>query len=166
MKKMFLYAALALIVVVGSYQFVMARPGHGGGNGGNPPMERRQPISFVTELKLTEDQVSKISTLIQNQQTACTALEDKMQTSRNSLELLQWSKDFTAEKAEAIEKTMQESMSQHQLLQQKLMVDIKSLLTTEQLALFNKLNPGRGRGPKDGNGPGQGDDPGKGRGKN
>ena len=156
MKKWFMYTALALILVLGSYQLVMARPGQGAGKGGNPPCENRQPISFVQELKLTDDQVSKITVLIQNTNTASDVLEDKMQTSRNNLQVLQWSKDFSTEKADAIIKVMQDSMAQRQLLEQKLMVDIKSLLTTEQLQLFNKLHNGKGEGPGQGQEPGQG----------
>jgi Spy/CpxP family protein refolding chaperone len=160
MKKMFVYTALALIVVLGSYQLVMARPGQGGGNGGNPPAGKFQPISFVQELKLTDDQVSKIGVLVSNNNTATAALEDKIQASRNELQMLQWSKDFTKEKVDAITKSMKDSMSSRQLLEQKLMVDIKGLLTTEQLTLFNKLHAGKGKGP------GEGQKPGKGRGQN
>lgn len=151
-----MYTALALILVLGSYQLVMARPGQGGGKGGNPPNENRQPISFVQELKLTDDQVSKIGVLVSNNNTATAVLEDKMQASRNELQMLQWSKDFTTEKADAMIKTMQDSMAKHQLLEEKLMVDIKGLLTTEQLDLFNKLHRGKGDGPGQGREPGQG----------
>jgi Spy/CpxP family protein refolding chaperone len=156
MKKWFMYTALALILVLGSYQLVMARPGQGAGKGGNPPNENRQPISFVQELKLTDDQVSKIEAFIQKTNQESAVLEDNMQTSRNNLQVLQWSKDFSTEKADAIIKVMQDSMAKRQLLEQKLMVDIKSLLTTEQLALFNKLHAGKGEGPGEGQEPGQG----------
>jgi Spy/CpxP family protein refolding chaperone len=127
-----------------------------------------EPISFVAELKLTDDQVSKIGVLVSNNNTATEALEDKMHASRNQLETLQWSKDFTKEKADALIKTMQDSMANRQLLEQKLMVDIKSLLTTEQLAIFNKLHQGprEGRGPGEGREPGEGEGPGRGRGQN
>ena len=163
MKKMFMYAVLALIVVIGTYQIVMAGPRGGCGNGENPPTGIHQVISFVKELKLTDDQVIKITALIQTHETSSTILEEKSQTNKNKLELLQWSKDFTTEKAEAIQKEMQDSMTQMQLLEQKLMVDIKSLLTTEQLELFNKLNPSRRQGPGLGNRPGDGNGPGQGR---
>lgn len=156
MKKWFMYTTLALILVLGSYQLVMARPGQGAGKGGTPPNENRQPISFVQELKLTDDQVSKIGVLIQKTNQESAVLEDNMQSSRNNMQVLQWSKDFTTEKAEAMIKTMQDSMSSRQLLEQKLMVDIKGLLTTEQLALFNKLHQGKGEGPREGRKPGKG----------
>jgi Spy/CpxP family protein refolding chaperone len=134
----------------------MARPGQGGGNPGNSPAGKFQPISYVQELKLTDDQVSKIAVLIKNNQTASAVLEDKMQINRDSLQTLQWSKDFMQEKVDAITKEMKDTMAQRQLLEQKLMVDIKSLLTTEQLQLFNKLHNGRGEGPGQGQEPGQG----------
>lgn len=160
MKKMFVYTALALIVVLGSYQLVMAKPGQGGGKPGNPPAAKFQSIGYVQELKLTDDQVNKIGVLIANNNTATAILEDKNQASKNELQTLQWSKDFTKEKVDAIAKTMKDSMTNRQLLEQKLMVDIKNLLTTEQLVLFNKLHQGKGEGP------GKGREPGKGRGKN
>ena len=156
---MFVYTALALIVVLGSYQLVMARPGQGAGNGGNPSANRLQPIGYVQELALSDDQLNKITVLIQNNNTACAVLEDKMQSTKNSLQALQWSKEFTQEKATIMTKAMQDSMTQMQLLKQKLMVDIKGLLTTEQLSIFNKLHKGAGKGP------GEGKEPGKGRGK-
>jgi Spy/CpxP family protein refolding chaperone len=156
MKKIFVYTALALIVTLGSYQLVMARPGQGKENPGNSPAAIFQPISYVQELKLTDDQVNKIGVLISNNNTAAAVLEDKMQANRDSLQILQWSKDFTQAKVDVITKEMQDTMAQVQLLKEKLMVDIKSLLTTEQLGLFNKLHAGNGKGPGQGQNPGQG----------
>jgi len=155
MKKLYTYTALALIVILGSYQLVMARPGKGNGDG-PPPDEKRMPISFVQELKLTDDQVSKITALIQTKNTNCAVLEDKMQENKKKMELLQWSKDFSQEKVDAIIKEIKDTMTQLMLNHEKLNVDIKAQLTLEQVQIFNKLQMGKGKGPGNGRGPGRG----------
>jgi Spy/CpxP family protein refolding chaperone len=149
MKKLYTYTALALIVILGSYQMVMARPGQEKG-GDKPGNNNRPPISFVQALQLTDDQVGLITVLIKNNNTACTILEDKMQANKDSMQLLEWSKDFSPEKVEALMKDTRDTMTKLQLNHEKLMVDIKLLLTTEQLQKFNQIM----EGPKEG--PGQG----------
>ena len=155
MKKLYTFTALALIVILGSYQLVMARPGKGNGDA-PPPDEKRMPISFVQELKLTEVQISKITPLIQANNVTCTLLEDKMQANKKQMELLQWSIDFSQEKVDAIIKEMKDTMTQLMLNHEKLNVDIKAQLTLEQVQIFNKLQMGKGRGPGPGNGRGPG----------
>lgn len=150
MKKIFTYTALALIVILGSYQLVMARPGQGRNNPPGNPGQERGPISFVQALGLSDDQVAKIGALIQNNNTVCQPLQDKIQAAKNNLAALEWSKDFSPEKVEALMKEMRDTMTTLQLNHEKLNVDIKLQLTTEQLQKYNQILSG----PKEG--PGQG----------
>lgn len=147
MNKLYRYTALALIVLLGSYQLVMARPGQGGGNKPGNGTDRG-PIPFVQALQLTDEQVAKIGALIQESQTKCAVLQDKIQTNTNLMQAIQWSKDFSPEKVEAMMKEMRDTMNQLQLNHQKLDVDIKFLLTPEQLQKYNEIMSG----PKEGKG--------------
>lgn len=148
MKKLYVYTALALIAILGSYQLVMAGPGMGGdhpGQGNHPA-----PVPFVQALQLSDEQVAKIGTLIQASQTVVAPLQDKIQSNTNQMQALQWSKDFSPEKMEAIMKDTRDTMNLLQLNHQKLEVEIKMLLTPEQLQKYNDIMSG----PKEG--PGQG----------
>jgi Spy/CpxP family protein refolding chaperone len=147
MNKLYRYTALALIVLLGSYQLVMARPGQGGGNQPGKGNDRG-PVPFVQALQLTDEQVAKIGALIQESQTKCAVLQDKIQSNTNLMQAIQWSKDFSPEKVEAIMKEMRDTMNQLQLNHQKLDVDIKFLLTPEQLQKYNEIMSG----PKEGQG--------------
>ena len=141
---MFVYTALALIIILGTYQLVMAKPGKGKGN--TPQPNRNMPISYVQELKLTDDQVTKITGIIQNNNTACAVLEDKIQLNRDKLQVLQWSKNFSKENVDAIAKEMKDTMTQIRLNNEKLIVDIKAQLTLEQVQVFNRIQMRRMKG--------------------
>jgi Spy/CpxP family protein refolding chaperone len=121
----------------------MARPGQGAGNPqGN---KNRGPIPYVQALQLTDDQVSKIGALIQESQTKCAVLQDKIQANTNQMQALEWSKDFSPEKVQSIMKDSRDTMNLLQLNHQKLEVDIKLLFTPEQLQKYNEIKAG----PKD-----------------
>ena len=152
MKKLYGYTTLALIIILGSYQLVMARPGQGGGERG-PQGNNPGPVPFVQALQLTDDQVNKIGILVQNSQLVCAPLQDKIQANTNQMQALQWSKDFSPEKVEAIMKDTRDTMNLLQLNHQKLDVEIKMLFTPEQLQKYNEIMSG----PKEG--PGQGKQP-------
>lgn len=159
MKKVIVYALLALMVIIGSYQLVSAKPGNGGGNGaGNgscTPGSNRQPISYVEKLKLTEEQVSKIGILIKNDNTASLALHQKIQTNNNLLREMEWSKSFNQENADKLIKEIQDARTTMQTNHQNLFADIRALLTADQQKIYDELGGGcTGSGSCDGRGPG------------
>jgi len=151
MKKLYMYTALALIVILGSYQLVLARPGQG--NGPNQPGNGRGPISYVQALELTDDQITKIGALIQANTILCAPLEDKIQENTHKMQALEWSKDFSPENVQNLMKDMRDTTMKLQLNHEKLNLDIRFLLTPDQLQKFMEIQ----RGPKEG--PGQGQQP-------
>lgn len=152
MKKLYLYTALALIIVLGSYQLVMARPRQG--RGGNPQgNNNRPPISYVQALQLTDEQVSKIGALIQANTTLCAPLEDKIQENTHKMQALEWSKDFSQANVEKIMKDMRDTMALLQLNHEKLNLDIRFLLTPDQLQKYMEIQRRQNEGPGQGQQP-------------
>ena len=138
MKKFYWYTVFALLVVFGTYQIVVAGPGQGRRNN-SPGNQNQPPVNYVEALQLTDEQVSKIGVLFQNSHITLTGLEDKMQTANHQLQEIQWSKEFTPEKVEGVMKEIKDSMALLQLNHEKLMVDIRFLLTPEQLQRFYEI---------------------------
>jgi len=138
MKKIYRYTVFALIMLLGAYQIAIAGPGQGRGNN-QPGNQNQPPVNYVEALQLTDEQVSKIGILFQNSHNTLTGLEDKMHTANHQLQEIQWSKEFTPEKVEGIMKEIRDSMALLQLNHEKLMVDIRFLLTPEQLQRFYEI---------------------------
>jgi len=144
MKKLIVYTTLALLLIVGSYQLVFAKPGRG--NDQERGYILSQAIGYVEKLKLTEEQVSKISVLIQKDNTTSKMLFEKMQASRSVLRELEWSKSFVQANVDKLIKEITDTRTTMQANRQKLYTDINTLLTVDQQKLFADLGFGCGSG--------------------
>jgi len=153
MKKLLIYATLAMVLVVGSYQLVSAKPGNGSGKGSGRGCTTSQPVSYVEKLKLSDDQVSKISVLIQKDNASSKLLHEKMQTTMNALREMEWSKNFLQANADQLIKDIADSRTSMQANHQKLYADIKATLSADQQKLFDELGfTGCGNGNCSGDG--------------
>lgn len=167
MKKLIIYTTLAMVLVVGSYQLVSAKPGNGSGNPSGRGCSTSQPVSYVEKLKLTDDQISKISLLIQKDNATSKLLHEKMQTLMNTLREMEWSKNFLQANADQLVKDIADARTTMQTNHQKLYAEIKALLTADQQKLFDELGFSgctTGNCPGDGTGSGSGCGKGKGKG--
>jgi Spy/CpxP family protein refolding chaperone len=154
MKRMIAYTTLALVLIAGSYQLVFAKPSTGKGNGN---CTQNQAINYVEKLKLTDDQISKISVLIQKDNTTNKTLHEKIQTAMTSLREMEWSKNFKQATVDQLIKDRDDARTAMQTNHQKLITDIKALLTADQQKLFEDLGFGCiGGGCGGGNGSGCG----------
>jgi Spy/CpxP family protein refolding chaperone len=172
MKKLIVYATLAMVLIVGSYQLVFAKQGNGSSSGTSRGCTSSQTVGYVEKLKLTDDQIGKINTLIQKDNTSSKFLHEKMQASMNSLREMEWSKNFVLANAEKLIKDRDDARATLQTNQQKLYEDIKALLTADQQKLFGELGFSgcgngscSGDGSCDGSGEGNGSGNGCGKGK-
>jgi Spy/CpxP family protein refolding chaperone len=134
MKKMISSTTLVLLVFLSVSTMTFARGGRGNGKGCQN--NNNQPISYVEKLKLTDEQVSKITVLIQKDNGETKILQDKIRTNFTTLREMEWSKSFDQTIADKLRKEMSEAQGTMQTNHQKLNVDIRSLLTTDQQNLF------------------------------
>jgi Spy/CpxP family protein refolding chaperone len=136
MKKGIISCALAIGLLLGVSSVTFARGGRGNGQGCQNSISS-QPINYVETLKLSDDQVNKIKSLIQKDNTASKTLQDKIQTNFTLLREMEWSKNFDKAKADQWLKEMNASQASMQANHQKLNADIRSLLTSDQQNNFN-----------------------------
>lgn len=134
MKKIITSTTLVLLVFFSVSTMTFARGGKGKGKGCQN--NNNQPISYVDKLKLSDEQVSKITVLIQKDNTSTKTLHDKIRTNFTALREMEWSKSFNQTNADKIRKEMSEAQATMQTNHQKLSVDIRSLLTIDQQNLF------------------------------
>ena len=110
----------------------------------NPLNNKNQILDYAVKLKLTDDQASKINTLIKNDDISLKALQDKIQANMLQIREMEWSKNFVQATIDKLQKEINDSRNTLKLNQQKLKVDIQAILTSEQLAQYKTLNPMKG----------------------
>jgi len=147
MKKWITFVALTLVVLVGAASLSYARVGDKALN--------RTPIGWVALLELSDAQISAIQSILKtNRQQTLSAIQT-LHENISSLRELQWSKDFTDEKAasmmESIRNARQELWNTHKANQEK----IYNELTDEQKAKYDE-NCRRGQRNEDCDPPGDG----------
>lgn len=163
MKKFALYVSIALALVLTASQLVFAGPGNPGqGNGDRQyPGGVNSAINWVAELKLTDDQIAKISTLLTKNETDTAALHLTLQKTMTELRNLGWTKHYSEAKVTALQDTLQKTHEAIQTSHQTMVEAIYALLTEAQKKIYDEKGgcngtPGTGRGPGNGGRKGRG----------
>lgn len=155
MKKLVIYGTLALVLVLTASQLVFAGPKNGKGGNCGGGMSNRGAINWVSELKLTDDQVTKIQGILQKDAADTEALYNTLHKTQTELRNLGWSKNYSEDKINALQDTIQKTHESIQASHQTAMKEIYALLTDAQKKIYDDKGgcpgtPGEGRGPGNG----------------
>lgn len=157
MKKLVLYGTIALALILTASQLVFAgpkNPGQGKGDG-QGPMGRNASINWVSELKLTDDQIAKIQGILAKDNTDTAPLYEKLHATQTELRNLGWTKNYSEEKITALQDTLQKTHETIQTTHQATYTAIYDLLTDAQKKIYDEKG-GCGGTPGDCKGPGNG----------
>jgi Spy/CpxP family protein refolding chaperone len=124
MKKWIMFASLALAVVIGTASLTYAK--------GGPGTSNRKTVGWATVLELTDAQIAKIQTTLKSSNQEATAKMQAMQQTMGSLRELEWSKDYSDEKAQALIDQMQKTREEMQAVRQSSQDSIYNELTDAQ----------------------------------
>jgi len=161
MKKLVMYGTIALALVLTASQLVFAGPKNPGQGDRQYPGGANVSVNWVSELKLTDDQITKIQTLLTKSNTETAPLYVKLHNTQTELRNLGWTKNYSDDKVKTLQDTIQSTHEAIQTSHQTMYEAIYNLLTDAQKKIYIEKggctgNPGDCRGPGNGGRKGRG----------
>jgi Spy/CpxP family protein refolding chaperone len=148
MKKWTMIASIALVLLLGAASLTYARGGMG--------EFKRNSTGWVETLELNDTQISKIQSAIKDGNLDSASKMQAFHQKMGELRLLEWSKEYTEEKALALMEEMRVIREELQVSRKAGQEKIYNELTEEQRAKYNEncgqRGDGEGNPPRDGSG--------------